>query len=117
MGDEKPKASPGPWRWDDGNGFCPGWLRDANGDWVLTAKEPADVDVSEVNAALISRAPDLLALVRDLEWSSFHLNGDSEPMCPVCGAIPDLLMTAVNRRMQGTHAPDCRLATLLSELT
>lgn len=123
------KHSPGPWRWSE-SAFCPGWLVDANGDFVVSPCEPAEVDVSEADAALIASAPALLEMLRELEWAG----GESVSRCPECGARPERVRDVYFERpaegmpgfvvaegapkrtvVPGGHEPDCRLVALLRE--
>jgi hypothetical protein len=114
MGDEKPKASPGPWRWDDYDGSTQGRggdLVDANDCPVIatlaTGPDTARIEAySLIDALLISHAPDLLAMLRELQFCG-QWDKATGPRCPMCDAPA----------RTGYHAPDCRLAALLSELT
>lgn len=88
MSQEKPNssASPGPWRWRQGFTDPPYHkLLDANEAVVLESYDPdALITVSDENATLIASAPDMLALLRQLEWAGPDADG-AQDACPVCG--------------------------------
>jgi len=88
MSEQNDKHTPGPWRIErrsephgDRDGLIDSiepdvvspLVMDYGGDWCL--------DVSDANAHLISAAPDLLAICREV-WDAigYTLTGDKEPM-------------------------------------
>jgi hypothetical protein len=117
MGDEKPKASPGPWRWDE-NPPAMFRLRCADGRAVIQDAIGA-LQISGPDAALISRAPDLLAMLREIHGAIEGWAKANEVANGTC--------CWVSADSGGDHADDCirghvdkpmrRLAALLSELT
>lgn len=66
-----------------------------------------ETGLSEADATLIRLAPDMAAMLRELEWSSTSHWEDER--CPVCGK---------DKSPEGNpiHFPDCRLDALLKEL-
>jgi hypothetical protein len=98
---DKPQHSPGPWRSDRvlGADNQPLYEITVDGDGVVAYVEAHD-DTDRRNAALIAAAPDMLAMLKSLEWNDGG-------WCPIC-----------YRKYEhgGGHAPDCKLAALLREL-
>lgn len=91
-------AHPGPWHWGDFEaGENPSALIDADGEVVGFADGMRIEDFGETSR-LLAAAPELLAMLRELEW-----HGDEGPQttCPECTGI------------KPKHYPDCRLAALL----
>lgn len=60
------------------------------------------VAVSSADAALIARVPEMVELLRELEWCESASCTD-DPCCPWCKAEQE----------HGTHSPDCRLHAIL----
>lgn len=87
------KGSPWPWRWTE-NG-----LFDADGVQVIDNH----YDPTEADQIIIAKAPEMAALLRELEWAD---HGEPYTSCSVCGAAKE----------DGQHAPDCRLSVLLRSL-
>ena len=96
-------TSPGPWRWVDDDPI----LRNARlvtGDGTVVVdlgssswNEPAGGEIeNEDDATLIASAPELLSMLRELEWAA----GDDGGACPSC-------------QIRCHHDSDCRLAALL----
>jgi hypothetical protein len=75
-----------------------------------------DGEPDEADAALIAKAPDLLEMLRELEWAGGYTdNCDSLiTCCPSCSADKDVFI-GDPRPGCGQHEPDCRLAALLRE--
>jgi hypothetical protein len=63
----------------------------------------AVMNISPEDARLIAQAPEMYALLKELEWSQF-VEGGGDTRCPVCkgDAYPVY-----------KHEPDCRLAAVL----
>lgn len=78
--------------------------------WVRIDDEGRVVD--EVPTAVLVAAPEMQALLRELEWSGADNAG--EPACPSCGAPRDLgaLVLGTFRERAGTHDETCKLARL-----
>lgn len=101
------KPSPAPWRWAGLSGD----LVAANDQAVMTDGRP----FLEVDAALIARAPEMAAMLRELEWAGAedYPDAGARRCCPLCRkfylrperGMPDAL-----------HTPDCRLSALLRDL-
>jgi hypothetical protein len=78
---------------------------------VCVRKEPDDGDLPReqalANARLIAAAPDMLALLRDLEWSRLNDGrGVTQVQCPACFAL----------QSRGTgHNPYCGLVAVLAK--
>lgn len=100
--------SPGPWRLGrDEDGDLS--VLAADGEAVIEAVSAWDIRVNgDGNAALIAKAPELLAMLVDLEW----ISPDGILACPVCQAIA----YGFPKRGDKVHAPDCRLDALLRGL-
>lgn len=96
----------GPWKIAYGSGT---YVVDSRGDPLATLHLRAD---RAKNAALIAAAPEMLALLRDLEWAGndcgSSADGDSLSFaaCPDCGAQRD-----------SGHSPGCKLAAMLARLS
>lgn len=109
--------SPGPWRW---NSERTALLRQTTKEEkqarvypdppvpddlpVLVFCEDHGYTPDEADATLIAKAPEMAAMLRELEW---HEDPDHyEPWhCPVCGGFKS-----------AGHTQDCRLNALLKEL-
>jgi hypothetical protein len=94
--------SPGPWRWAGDGLFSEsaGWL----------GVEHPHEEISEADAALIAAAPELLAMLRELEWGGESEHWQGVSACLFCrGDEPG------ERHPGGEagHKPDCRLSALL----
>ncbi len=87
------KHSPGPWTVDD-------WMiRSADRESILDATGdsfPGDLD-------LAAAAPEMLELLREMEWSE-------DDDCPICGG------QRYSRAQAGPHEPGCKLAALLKRI-
>lgn len=103
MGDVS-KHSPGPWRWagfalygndGDATGFC------------FDVPSEAYTEESKSNFRLIAAAPEMLELLRDLEWSG------EEGSCPSCHSEG---VSPVGFPANRPHRPDCKLAALLARI-
>lgn len=96
--------TPGPWKWTkDAIGFYTTLVAATRDDEVIGAASDISGDtsiiVTESDAALIAKVPEMVELLRGLEWSAA---GDyCLPVCPSCGFVPS------------RHAPDCRLHAIL----
>ena len=94
---DKPQHSPGPWKWDGG------FVRDARGFKVIDSGYDRDRDTKvffargATDAQLIASAPEMLQLLRELEWNDGG-------WCQIC------------YRKDDVHSPDCRLGLLLERL-
>ncbi len=104
--------SPGPWKWDE-PWHSTNVLRAADGGTIVTYDRAYLHDNSELDAtdhanrALIAAAPDMLALLLDLEWAegtATHGRGAGRCINPEC----------FQTQAEG-HLPDCRLDRLLRE--
>lgn len=58
-------------------------------------------------------APELLAMLRRLEWSATDECGD-DGWCPVCGGHEPVRSLLPESRMLAGHFPDCELDALLA---
>lgn len=102
-------SSPGPWRWD-ADERSRNVLRAADGDTIATYDEAylkprGAVDIA--NRALLASAPELLEMLRKLEWvKDEECTAGDGLSCPCCGWV---------KHTTG-HAPDCRLSELLGRL-
>lgn len=92
-GEKEGRSTPGPWRWEDRGGSAAELMSDSGS--VLWA-EADNVRIDD--AALIEAAPDMLALLRWMEWEG---NG-AVSECPVC------------REARPTHRGSCSLAAILA---
>jgi len=99
----KDKSSPGPWKWVPFRNWD-GGLQAADGSYVISNDETDNTPENPHDAVLIAKAPDLLAMLRRLEWTTWNIRYDAT--CPVCA----------QRKSSGQHAPGCDLATLLRDL-
>jgi hypothetical protein len=102
----EPKHSPGPWRWYQEAGRRMPILRASDDTGVIIWGR--DFDSCEYgDKALIAAAPDMAAMLRELEWQFNDRAGVG--VCPSCRCTEDV-------GYGGGHAPDCRLASLLKAL-
>lgn len=101
------RASPGPWKWVPFKNWD-GGLRAADGTWVISNDETDNTPENPHDATLISAAPEMAAMLRELEGVSNEEYGRFE--CPVCSWMWDHSDT------EPMHKPDCRLAALLSRV-
>lgn len=94
-------TSPGPWSWGAGAGK---WvLCDANDKRMISFSEWS---IESGDMSLIAVAPELLAMLRALEWGKDTGGRDSDhSFCPWC----------CNTGRED-HEPDCRLARLLGRV-
>lgn len=104
--------SPCPWRFDD-EPHSANVLRAANGVSVALL----DVRVDEAGCAawkadrdLLASAPELLAMLRELEWAGTDPDGVIGA-CPTCGRSKPMLGFPSK---YAPHDDDCRLAALLA---
>ena len=112
-------TSPGPWKWEDYDGSTGGRGGDLIGPdgvpviaTIPTGPNSARIEAAtRLDAALIASAPEMLALLRELEWAG----NESVGTCPVCGCqsrdghgndqfVPTMMREA------------CRLGALLDRL-
>lgn len=107
--------TPGPWTAEAGDVNCPHAI-DAWGGVHARGYALADVyadidllppDVAAANARLMAAAPDMLAVLRDLEWTGLNDGrGVTHLMCPACSA----------RKSRGSgHNPYCGLAAAIAK--
>lgn len=99
------KGSPGPWRSDRVMSFDnqPLYEITVGGDGVVAYVEAHD-DTDRANATLIAKAPEMAAMLKELEWVGTY--DAYKPSCPVCG-----------QGQEGkVHESDCRLSLLLRAL-
>lgn len=84
--------------------------RDGVGDWRPMAQQEAD-------ARLMAAAPDLLEVLRSVEWSGLedHPDGGYYGACPSCGG-GDADNPATPEGYAG-HAQDCELAAAIARAT
>lgn len=107
---ERPvKHSPAPWAaaWDDREGdetTFPGVpVVDKRGKVVVFVHH-MEKDREDADAALIAASPEMLALLRDMEFSA-TTNFGHVMVCPFCLTDED-----------SPHKPDCRLGALLQRI-
>lgn len=105
------KHSPGPWEWNSDYTMlyyrgseeekaklrADGWGPGAGEKLAILVCENNEPDTAD--AALIAKAPELLAILRQVEQS------DNIDNCPICC-----------QKRKGQHLSDCRLAALLKEV-
>jgi hypothetical protein len=100
--------TPGPWEYDATNighvyGPQVGIGCEVKGRWVTVANVPiTGDDEGRGNARLIAVAPDLLAVLKKVEWRG----GDcyNSGFCPSCGNLP-----------VEAHAADCALSAAIAK--
>lgn len=97
------KHWPAYWSTVDGKPVCE-ITEEGNGAVCEVYNSPT----AEADARLIAAAPEMLALLRELEWAGGDASGSS--CCPACGAAP-----AVSQASDA-HAPGCRLHALLARI-
>lgn len=122
------KHSPGPWRWAGPLEVDPGEyvfeVNDEQGGVVATLEG----DEADRDAQLISLAPQMAEMLRELEWAG----GEGLARCPVCEQRPEhqryipgppvdgmpgfVHLGRSSEIVPGDHTPDCRLAALLKAL-
>jgi hypothetical protein len=102
MSDET-KTSPGPWTWDDDRLVLTSASPTEGHHVILAIAEDYSIPPTLADSALIADAPDMLKLLRELEWSGVEQWEDA-PACPVC------------RTPAGTDHKECRLGALLDKL-
>jgi hypothetical protein len=108
-------SSPGPWAWEpedpeDGQPyslFSKGVPYTESGLSVYFEPGGDATPTDLANLTLIAKAPEMAAMLRELEWSGLD-DFDEAGVCPVCG----------NGKYNGhdMSTPPCRLASLLKEL-
>lgn len=91
--------SPGPWKW--GAEGLRHRIFDRDGMAVLDEFEGVD---EEADRTLIAAAPELLAMLRELECIWRDSDDGGGPECPAC-------------ETPRSHTSDCRLAALLARFT
>lgn len=102
------KSSPGPWKWDKVRGAGNSALQCDGGNVLNCSWGPEDDD-----ATLIASAPEMLGLLRELEWSA----GDDQSECPICHNGMNEGHGSENfGSLSGRPPVPCRLAKLLKEL-
>lgn len=114
--------SPGPWGWgeyDDQDLVNDDKLCQQNG-YPMGFYDESGMrgdPTHEANRALIAKAPELAAMLRELEWSGcdFDDRNRAYQACPVCKARTNA-HNAVTGKPPEPHTPDCRLAALLRDL-
>jgi hypothetical protein len=120
-------AHPGPWRWsimrERREGRFWATLHDSGG--VVLIGEPLRDEVAEFPDggvhALIAAAPEMMALLRELEWSGREFDQGFDDgtyaCCPSCsGKSPEPQKYGRHTESSG-HERDCELAALLARLT
>ena len=112
LGLQAPAGHSPPWRWVDGN-----WdihaLVDSAGKELIKAGSAGDMHIyGDDVRALTEAAPEMLVMLRELEWTTWGDDGPEHITCPVCGAIAPGKCAP---EFAG-HEPDCRLAALLARL-
>ncbi len=104
----KAKHTPGPWRLCNppSRGYAATVGADTQPDPIADVCDfnrfDRDAECA-ANAALIAAAPELLAVLRKLEWSRIR---DGERFCPVCG-----------QRDENPHTPACSLGAAIAKAT
>lgn len=91
--------SPGPWRWVPFRNWD-GGLQAADGTFVIRNDEYDEKPDNAADASLIASAPELLAMIRGLEWWP---DPEGFMWCHSCRRL----------KAGAGHATDCRLAKLL----
>lgn len=71
--------------------------------WPMAFATPAVLELLERERRLRAAAPEMLALLRDLEFVDARIDGEVFRLCPGCFS-------------DDGHAPNCRLAALLKRL-
>lgn len=99
-------ASPGPWMWRTDERWFE--LFDATGKSMEIETTEANGRVLPGDLALIASAPEMAAMLRQLEWVDVR---SEQRHCPVCHEGEGGLVVT-----DAGHAPDCRLATLLDKV-
>lgn len=108
------KHSPGPWKWsyaeDDGDEFGTDSLYDANRQALGFYNEGRDNKPTIPDAILIASAPDMLALLRELD--------EKADECPICwGTGVNTRIAHLNRFELGRDTGElCPFGTLLDKL-
>ncbi len=113
------KLSPGPWKWAIGVGAV---LESASGlqgrtKRILEVKPGAIFDATQADLDAIARAPEMVGMLRKLEWSGMAWAAPDmyAPCCSSCGGMRSPHLSD-NFKRPGGHAPGCDLAALLKEL-
>jgi hypothetical protein len=91
----KKEATPGPWTYNHVGDFVVG----PDGKSIVCDA------VGYADAQLISLAPEMASLLRELEWAG---HTEVYALCPICTERPQ-------PRGKG-HAPACKLASLLAKI-
>ena len=89
------KRTPGPWEIKNNTTSTQQYFvcNPAHSQW------PIACEMNVEDAKLVAAAPDMLAMLEELEWAD--MNND---LCPVCDRYPN----------EG-HYPDCKLGNLINE--
>jgi hypothetical protein len=108
------KHSPGPWKWERSKGDPEvGMVYDADGNEVTVGHcgccFPGDEHCTKADGMLIAAAPEMLELLRGVEWLG---NRRAGPACPWCAGSHPL----AGRLVMSGHGPDCQLAALLARV-
>ena len=92
--------SPGPWRWVLGRGLVDG---NGVGLEIRSTSMSEPTATSEANEALIAAAPEMEALLRDIEWAAVFSGQPN--CCPSCA-----------RTKEEGHISECSLGGLLARI-
>ena len=120
MSTPESRPSPGPWRWgwvdDDGDVCADDSLHDGQAnamgiyDESGRRKEPGH----EIDRALIAAAPEMAAMLRELEWAGESEHWQGVRACLFCrGDEPG---DKASRPEEVGHRPGCRLSSLLNRM-
>lgn len=106
-------ATPGPWEWaNEGRALMapnPEYEPDRYPPWpkripILSMPEDYSQPPCDSDAALIAAAPDMAAMLRELEWSGYAVEPIDADTCPLSGCYKPI------------HHADCRLGRLLEAI-
>jgi hypothetical protein len=92
--------TPGPWTYAYEGSGSHNVYDMANDNLVAECGCDYGHDESFANGLLIAAAPEMHALLKEIQWTTSMFN--SNPICPSC-----------DRGEEGGHEPDCKLAAVL----
>ncbi len=98
------KFTPGPW--EETNNTAEGMFHISSPSMEVIVAFVSDLlppDEQDATARLIAKAPEMLDMLKGLEWS-FVSEGDCQ--CPICHHYQD----------QHIHSPTCKLNAILKEI-
>jgi hypothetical protein len=98
----------GPWgyTYDGSSDWSIGPVADPQAEQVARVWDKND-ERARAKASLIAAAPEMLAMLKRLEWSREEraLSGGNLWCCPIC----------IEAGMGGHHKPDCELAAIIAK--